>query len=167
MDMDIRKATLKDVPEIEAILHDAICWMRKSGFENQWNEMNTTWDKLSESYSIDEFYLARYHDEVVACMALTDEDPVFWPEYPKGASIYLHKLAVKRAYAGQGISRECIEFAKEIAKERKSSAIRLNCNYARKKLRKLYEDNGFLYVKEQYSENGYQNALYACEIHKS
>lgn len=34
-------------------------------------------------------------------MAITDLDQKYWPEIPQGKSLYIHKLAVKREFAGK------------------------------------------------------------------
>ncbi len=39
----------------------------------------------------------------------TNYDPTYWPYIPKGESLYLHKVAVKRTYAGKGFTKELIK----------------------------------------------------------
>ena len=97
-------------------------------------------------------------------MALTDYDPVYWPNLPKGESLFLHKVAVKRAFAGKGISKKLIDYAKALALSYSINAIRLNCNQHRHKLRAVYENQGFVCMGEKTFFEKYDTALYVYNI---
>lgn len=156
----IRQASNNDIPFIEDILLDAVTFLRKAGLENQWNEINIKWDSLSKDYKIDDFYID-YEDNIpVACMALTDYDKKYWPEIAKGKSIYLHKLAVKREFAGRGYSKDLINFAKDLSHEKGINSIRLDCNFYREKLRSVYENEGFVFVRKHGEGFNTKMALY-------
>lgn len=160
----IRKATSRDVADIEEILKDVVLWMHENGIENLWNEDNIKWKQLSMTYEIGDFYIAFHKDVPVACMAVTDYDSNYWSEIPKGESLYIHKLAVKRIYAGMGISKKLIDFSKNLARKRNIETIRLDCNKLRAKLCKLYEKNEFRYEKEKVVAKNYWVALYVCNL---
>ena len=81
-------------------------------------------------------------------MVILDKDRYFWPELPRGASLYIHKLAVKRAYAGRGFAKEMIDYVKSLSVERGIGEVRLDCRAYKHKLRRLYEESGFSLVKE-------------------
>lgn len=164
MEFMIRKATNKDIVYIEEILQDVVLWMHDNGIGNLWNKDNIKWNHLSRMYEIGDFYIAFYKDMPVACMAITDYDSNYWNEIPKGESLYIHKLAVKRMYAGMGISTKLIDFSKNLAYRRKIETIRLDCNKQRTKLCKLYENNGFRYEKEKFVAKNYLIALYVCNL---
>jgi GNAT superfamily N-acetyltransferase len=132
--------------------------------QNQWNESNVKWSNLSKSYNINNFFIAYENELPAACMALTDYDPTYWSHIPKGASLYLHKVAVKRAYAGKGFSKELIDFSKNLALCYNINTIRLNCNQHRTKLRAIYENEGFLCVEEKTFFEKYDTALYVCNV---
>jgi GNAT superfamily N-acetyltransferase len=97
-------------------------------------------------------------------MALTDYDPTYWPNIPKGESLYLHKLAVKRIFAGKGFSKELIDYAKNLALSYSIKAIRLNCNQLRNKLRSVYENECFICVEEKQFLEKHDTALYVCNV---
>jgi GNAT superfamily N-acetyltransferase len=144
----VKQASEKDIPIIEGILLDAARWMDDNGI-HMWDEQNVLWDNLSKHNSIDNFYIACDSDTPASCMSLTDYDPVFWPDIPKGESLYIHKLAVLRKYAGQGYTTELIDYAKEKARQSGIKAIRLDCHKGRPKLRAVYERHGFVCVDEK------------------
>lgn len=160
----VKQADEHDIPIIEEILLDAVNWLSESGLKNTWNESNVKWSNLSKSYKIDNFYIAYENGLPAACMALTDYDPIFWPDIPKGESLYLHKVAVKRAFAGKGFSKELIGFAKNLALSCCINAIRLNCNQHRNKLRTVYENEGFICVEEKTFFEKHDTALYVCYV---
>lgn len=160
----IRQANEHDTRAIEEILFDAVSWMNASGLQNLWNESNVKWAALSKLFKVNDFYLAYENRTPVACMALTDYDPLHWPDIPEGNSLYLHKLAVKRAFAGKGFSKELIDFAKKQALLFHMNAVRLDCNQHRKKLRSVYENQGFVCVKEITLFGNYDTALYVFKV---
>jgi len=44
------------------------------------------------------------------------DDPHFWPEIKAGTSAFAHKLEVRRAWAGKGVSAALLTFAQEQSK---------------------------------------------------
>jgi GNAT superfamily N-acetyltransferase len=160
----VKQADEYDIPIIEEILLDAVKWMSESGLQNQWNESNVKWSNLSKSYKINNFYISYQKGLPTACMALTDSDPTYWPNIPKGESLYLHKVAVKRAFAGKGFSKELIDFSKNLAISYCINAIHLNCNQHQNKLRAVYENEGFICVEEKTFFENHDTALYVCNV---
>ncbi len=160
----VKQAEECDITILEEILLDAVKWMSESGLQNQWNESNVKWSNLSGSYNINNFYIAYQNGLPAACKALTDYDPIYWPDIPKGKSLYLHKVAVKRIFAGKGFSKELIDFAKKLALSYRINAIRLNCNQHRNKLRAVYENEGFICVEEKTFFEKHDTALYVCNV---
>lgn len=160
----VKQANECDIPIIEEILLDAVNWMSKSGLQNQWNESNVKWSNLSKSYKISDFYVSYQNGLPTACIALTDYDPTYWPNIAKGESLYLHKVAVKRIFAGKGFAKELIDFTKNLAINRSINTIRLNCNKHRSKLRAVYEKEGFICVGEKLFFEKLDTALYVCNI---
>ena len=160
----VKQANENDIPIIEGILLDAVNWMARSGLQNQWNDSNVKWANLSKSFQISDFYIAYHNGIPAACMALTDYDPTYWPHIPKGESLFLHKVAVKREFAGKGFSKELIDFAKTFAFRNCVNTIRLNCNQHRNKLRSVYENEGFVCVEEKTFLERHDTALYTCNV---
>lgn len=93
-------------------------------------------------------------------MALVDYDPLLWPDIQKGESLFIHKFAVKRRAAGNGVSNFLIRFAKEECKRRNIPCVRLDCDQFRDKVRKIYENEGFVYVEEKCFRDKYPTAFY-------
>ena len=97
-------------------------------------------------------------------MAVIDHDPAFWPNVPKGESLFIHKLAVVRRFAGQGIADAMIDHAKAMCMGRGIAVLRLDCHGARAKLRAVYERNGFMCVAERVVLDRWHQAFYECVL---
>lgn len=160
----IKQANMEDTKYIEEIMLDAVNWLQRIGMENKWTKTSVLWENLSKSYQITDFFIAWKDGKPAACMALTDYDSTYWPEIQKGESLYVHKLAVKREYAGKGCSKELMDYAKQLAKKQGIKTLRLDCNRYRKKLRNVYEKQGFVCVKEEASCGDSGMVLYVCEV---
>ncbi|OPJ57911.1 GNAT family N-acetyltransferase [Clostridium oryzae] len=160
----IKQADENDIPTIEGILIDVVIWMKKNKLQNQWNEDNIKWNFLSKDYQINDFYIDYQNGVPAGCIAITDLDQKYWPKIPHGKSLYIHKLAVKREFAGKGISKELINFAKNLSLKNGINSLRLDCNLQRNKLRRLYENEDFIYAGRNISENNYDMALYVWHV---
>lgn len=82
-------------------------------------------------------------NEVAGVVRYQLEDVFFWPEVEPGTSAFLHKLAVRRSWAGQGISAALLAFARDTARSAGLHTLRLDCVADRQRLRVLYEGFGF------------------------
>jgi GNAT superfamily N-acetyltransferase len=134
--------------------------MNANHISNLWNKENIKWENLAKTYIIEDFYLAIFADKPVGCMVITDFDLAYWPEIKKGTSLYIHKLAVKREARGKGISKELIDYAKQRACSQNINTIRLDCNANRDKLRMVYQKQDFRWVKNVFTDKGYEMSLY-------
>ncbi len=163
MNIQILQATEADIPTIVAILTQAVVWMDSMGL-HQWKHEYVTWEGLSQLFVAADFYIAYVGGTPGACMALIDHDPEIWPNMLPGASLYLHKVAVVRAFAGQGLSAALIDFAKAQARDRGIDSLRIDCHADRPKVRALYEGQGFRFVEEKLLFGHYRTVLYVCPV---
>lgn len=161
--IQIKRATDSEIPAIESILLDVVEWFDRIN-EPQWEKEHVTWKGLSEYFVIEDFLVAYIENEPVGCMALIDHDPEFWNDVEKGQSLFIHKLAVKRDYAGHGIAKTLINYALEFGKEHGIPALRLDCHKNKTKLRSMYENLGFVFVGEKQVFEDYHAAFYIKDI---
>jgi len=159
----IRQASIDDIPVIEDILLDAANWLESTG-KSLWTKEQVSWQGLSRYYTAENFYIAYLDGEAAGCMVLVDYDPAFWADIQKGESLFIHKLAVKRLGAGKGVSNFLIHFAKKECKKRNIKYIRLDCHQFRDKVRKFYENEGFICVDERCLWGKYYTAFYECKV---
>ena len=76
-------------------------------------------------------------------MILCFEDPFFWPDLEPNTSGFIHKLSVRRAYAGKGYAKQMIEHARDVCIRSGIHSLRLDCDPHREGLMKFYHDCGF------------------------
>jgi len=111
----------------------------------------------------DDFRVARVRDEPAAAMILQWKDPTFWPEAREGESGFIHKLCIRRPFAGTGLAARMVDAAVAECKARKAAFLRLDTDNGRPKLCGLYEAMGFVKVG-RLPVNGRDYALYERRI---
>ena len=111
-----------------------------------WPEDQISVDGLKESYKLEELFIAHHKSKPLACMFLQESDPYYWPEITDDSSMFLHKLAVLRAFKGTGVAQQMMQWASEYAQRQGKSWLRLDCHGGRPKLRQVYESFGFTLV---------------------
>jgi len=94
----------------------------------------------------DEFHVAWMNGEPVATCLLSFSDPIFWPDIPPGTSGFVHKLAVRRQFAGQGLAEAMLVHAARCCLARGIPTLRLDTDPNRPGLCALYERCGFICV---------------------
>jgi ribosomal protein S18 acetylase RimI-like enzyme len=95
----------------------------------------------------EEFIILRVGSEAAATCIITFEDKFFWPDALRGESGYIHKLAARRRYAGQGLPAELVRHVANLCAEKGARFLRLDCDARRPALRSLYEGLGFRLVE--------------------
>jgi GNAT superfamily N-acetyltransferase len=146
------------VGDAASVISEAAAWLASIG-RPLWDPQSMIPEKFLEHNREDEFFAGYLDGKAVAAMILKFEDLDFWPELPSGISGFIHKLCVRRAFSGKGLSGEMIERAGTECLRRGITALRLDCDSERKALRRLYESNGFSLVRTG-TLKGYKTAWY-------
>jgi ribosomal protein S18 acetylase RimI-like enzyme len=133
-----------DVKSALAIIREVSEWLIDKKMP-LWNPDDFSNGKFIKSIGDGNLCTAYIGSEPVAAMVLQWSDPVFWPN-SMGDSGFIHKLAVKREFAGKGISKKFTDWAKNEVRSRNRTFLRLDCAADRTKLCKVYEDLGFLKI---------------------
>ena len=169
----IIQARENEIPVLEGILTDAVEWLNAMG-QPLWSAEQVQWKSLSESYRIEDFYII-YSNGLPSedpdglpsgCMALIDHDPFFWPDVPKGDSLFVHKLAVTKSARKTGAADALIRFFKEQGAARGAKTLRLDVHAYRPRLRAFYERHGFVCVAEKTFNENIRAAFYAYAMPK-
>jgi len=148
--ININEASDAEIPVIEDILLDVCNWLESIG-QPMWTKAQIKWEWLSKSliaggennHKPSVFKIAYLDGVPAGCMAVVDHDPVIWPDIPIGESLFVHKLAVKRFAAGQGVADALLTYAKKMSADAGLPVLRLDTDLNRPKLRAVYERNGF------------------------
>ena len=138
------KITRGDVALAIDIIREAAMWLNDTG-KPMWSIEDITEKKLLANAKKENFHIGWIEGESAGAMILQWSDPIFWPN-AKGDSGFIHKLAVRRQYAGKNVANEMIDYAIMETKRRKRKYLRLDCAGDRPKLCSFYEHEGFQQV---------------------
>ena len=89
-----------------------------------------------------ELFVVELDGAVAAAFVLQREDRRFWGERPDDA-LYLHKLAVRRSFAGRGLGVQVVEWALARTRAEARTYLRLDCMRDNPEIRAYYEALGF------------------------
>jgi GNAT superfamily N-acetyltransferase len=138
----IRRATPQDVEVVSEILKEAARWLEQAGIP-LWRETELEPASIGPDVSTGLFFLAEHSGAPAGTVKFQLEDPLFWPDVPPQEAAYIHRLAVRRAHAGTGLSSTLLRWAAERAQTLGFRYLRLDCVAARPRLRAVYERFGF------------------------
>ena len=138
--MNVRRATLGDVPAVADMLDEATAFVRTKG-RNQW-PVPFPQDELRDAVADGALHVVEVDGDRAATFVLPLDDPKFWGERPPDA-VYLHKLAVRRAFAGRGLGVRIVDWIGEEGRRLGRAFIRLDCQRDLPGIRRYYERLGF------------------------
>lgn len=142
MDVQVRRATPEDVATVAAILLEAEAWLRGRG-EPMWAEDELALEPLRADVEAGTHYLGEVDGEPAGTLRFQLEDPEYWPELPADGCAFVHRLAVRRRFAGRGVGAALLDWAADHARAAGRTLLRLDCDSDRSRLRAFYERNGF------------------------
>jgi len=142
VEVRIRPASPSDVDGIETMLREAAQWVDSLGVV-MWEEGELDRARIDAEVHAGQFVVAKVGGEMAGAVRFQLEDPLFWPDLPPGRSAFVHRLVVRRAFKGCGVSQALLAWAVDRARDEGRDALRLDCDADRLKLRALYEAFGF------------------------
>jgi GNAT superfamily N-acetyltransferase len=135
------------MPTAAAILLEASAWLARRTGHPMWEPHELTVEALLAEYERDDVHLATVDGAAVATVFLLARDATFWPDSPPGEALFVHKLAVRRAWAGRGVPAAVLSWADDVARARGARFLRLDCDAERPRLLAVYEGLGFRCVR--------------------
>jgi GNAT superfamily N-acetyltransferase len=142
MSVRIRLARAEDARTISGILSEAAKWLEESGMR-MWRDGELTEESVSADIATGLFYIAESDFEAAGTIKFQLQDALFWPDVPQDESAFVHRLAIRRKFAGRGISDALLQWAVDRARSMDRRYLRLDCEAARSRLREVYERFGF------------------------
>jgi GNAT superfamily N-acetyltransferase len=118
---------------------------------------------LFNTYGLESMHLGRINGEAVATFVLLETDPEFWPDILENESLFIHKVVVARAWKGQNLSSQVLDYACQQVLERNKKFLRLDTDATRPALCNLYENYGFTRVGRRLIDD-FDYALYELEV---
>src|SRR5262245_51822544 len=139
----IRQATSADADAIVDTLTEAARWVEELDGTIMWVEGELEEHRVRAEAGAGLFVVGEVDGRVAGAMRFQLEDRLFWPDLDVADSAFVHRLAVRRTFAGQGISTALLEWAINRARTLDKRFLRLDCDAERTRLRAFYERFGF------------------------
>ncbi len=156
--------TTGEVDKAINIMREVAAWGRSVGYRVWLDEWLTRDELLTADAKEEDFCIGKV-DGIDACtMILQWVDSYFWPDSPYNEAGYIHKVCVRREFAGKNMTRKMVEYAKEQCRERGAKYLRLDTGWNEVKMKGIYTGLGFEIVKKIEYTNGNAMALYELKV---
>jgi GNAT superfamily N-acetyltransferase len=146
--ISVRQATLNDLSTVASILSEAAFWLKQQNM-TLWEENEISTKSICQDIELGLFYIAFYEDIAAGVVKFQTEDLVFWSDIPQENSAFIHRLAVRRSFAGGSVSTALMQWAVEQSQDLGKHFLRLDCAADRSRLRIVYENFGFHHHSDQ------------------
>jgi GNAT superfamily N-acetyltransferase len=141
--LQVVSAKLEDIDTVLGILDEAASWIIEQRLPSVWKPGEFSRETFLEQISRGEVHIGLVDEQPAGTITLQWADRVFWGEQLPDSG-YVHKLAVRRAYAGQNVGLDMLRWAEAESRTVGKRFLRLNCLAADRKIREYYERAGFL-----------------------
>jgi GNAT superfamily N-acetyltransferase len=140
--ISVRQATLADLSVVSSILSEAALWLKQHSM-TLWEENEVSPNSIRQDVDLGLFYVAFYGEMAAGVVKFQTEDLVFWSDISQENSAFIHRLAVRRNFAGGSVSTALMQWAVERSRDLGKQFLRLDCAADRSRLRLVYENFGF------------------------
>ena len=143
MEINVRKATLKDYEEVTRIMSQVqdmhVAWRPDVYKPN--NQLFSKED-FKVALSGDTFYVAESKGTIVGVMGL-EYRHIETPAHVTRDLVFIYSMAVDEPYRGMGVGHAFFNLVKEIATQKKADGIELQVNVRNKQAYEMYTKYGF------------------------
>lgn len=127
---------------VSDILREAARWLEQSG-RPLWQDDELLPSRIAADVDAGLFFVAECDGDVAGTVRFQLEDMLFWPDVSQDQSAFIHRLAVRRRFAGGRVSSALLQWAALRARSLGRGFLRLDCEASRPRLRAVYEQFGF------------------------
>jgi len=143
-ELSFSPANQEDVPLLTGILTDATMYKLDLG-DQIWGTEGWTEEEVQGAMTESTIYLVREGSEVIGTVSLQWDDERNWGEQPPVAG-YLHRLAIREGFHGQGLGERIVDWAAKRVAEKDRQFLRLDCEETNAELCGYYKKLGFVQV---------------------
>jgi GNAT superfamily N-acetyltransferase len=140
--IEVRQATAADVNTVSSILLEAATWLKERDMA-MWRAHELLPENIAKDVRAGLFFLGEHTGEPAGTIKFQLSDLEFWPDVPDHESAFIHRLAVRRRFAGGAVSAALLFWAVERTASLGRPYLRLDCEASRGRLRAVYERFGF------------------------
>ena len=148
--MNIRRATLADIPGIMKLIAEVVPVMNASG-NFQWDSTYPNAVVFEKDIELDRLWVADSKGDIAGVSAITTEQE---PEYAEvgwdlnETAIVTHRLAVSTRYQGQGVAAQLMQQAEDEALKGGIKTLRVDTNTANAATQRLFPKMGYVFAGE-------------------
>jgi GNAT superfamily N-acetyltransferase len=144
----IRQATPQDAVIVADILKEGARWLEQAGMP-LWRDENLEFARVAADVNAGLFFVAELSGESAGIVKFQLEDLAYWPDMRQHDAAYVHRLAIRRRFAGTGLSIAILRWAVPRTHTLGRQSLRLDCPASRPRLRAFYEDFGFRHHSDE------------------
>ena len=160
--ISVRQATLEDIETVSDILNEAASWLKQRNMK-LWGKQEISTKVVLLDIELGLFNIAFSEDCAAGVVKFQTEDMVFWSDIPHQDSAFIHRLAVRRSFAGGSVSTALMRWAVNRSRQLGKRYLRLDCDAERRSLRSVYEKFGFRHHSDK-QVGAYLIARYEYEL---
>lgn len=138
----VRQATAAEAPIVLELLREAAAWVDALGVV-MWDAGELDAGRVAAEVEAGLFFIASVEGQAAGTVRFQLDDREFWPDLTADDSAFVHRLVVRRAHRGGGVSTALLQFAVARARDLGRQFLRLDCDASRPKVRAVYERFGF------------------------
>lgn len=147
-----------------SVMREVAAWGREQGYRVWLDEWLTKDELITSDAQPENFCIGMIDGEIACAFILQWTDSVYWHSAPKYEAAYLHKLCVRRKFAGIGMTKLVTQAIRSECQKRGIRYIRLDTGLDEKAVRKIYLNAGYKIVDILDHSNGRSTALYELEV---
>ena len=142
MELSLRQGNAKDFETVAEISSEAAPWPEACGM-GTWRDDELSPARTANEVELGLYFLAECGRESAGTIRFQLENELFWPDITQHDSGFIHRLAVRRGFAGGEVSSTLLLWAIGRTLELGRRYLRLDCEASRSRLREFYERMGF------------------------
>ncbi len=142
--LNVSRAKIHDTVLVFELYQQTMVWLEKIG-SPLWSSIDLNQNIIAEHIKNQELFISKDKEgEIISSVILQENDREYWPDLlDQSSSLFLHKLVIKRSWAKTDLSKEMLNFSKDLALEKKKKFLRLDCTDQIPALKNFYQINGF------------------------
>jgi GNAT superfamily N-acetyltransferase len=111
---------------VSGILSEAALWLKQQNML-LWKEQEVSLESICQDIELGLFYIAFCENTAAGVVKFQTEDLVFWSDIPQENSAFIHKLAVRRSFAGGPVATALMQRPIQHSRDLGKNFLRLDC----------------------------------------
>lgn len=161
--MNLRKATLSEVPEIWKILQQAIARRKQDGSQ-QWQDGYPNEQTIHNDLANGSAYVLEDNDRIIAYAAIIfDVEPAYTDIQGKWLTndqyVVIHRVATSNEVLGKGIATQLFKLIEDLALDSKVYSIKVDTNFDNLAMLKILAKLDYVYCGEVFFRGSARKAF--------